>query len=119
MLQEEGASTEVTGTEVCSRADIMAEKGGRTSPEKEKPERSLLDGYFLWGGGGGVGISKGKGMRERARRGTEDGVNDVVCDLEVGFEVLSKGDVKVFELFGEALRLDQYARTLGSGSCES
>ena len=38
MLQEEGASTEVTGTEVCSSADIMAEKGGRTSPEKLKPD---------------------------------------------------------------------------------
>ncbi len=105
MLQEEGASTEVTGTEVCSRAEIMAEKGGRTSPEKEKPERGLLDRLYslCWG------WRVGKVVKGRGRGSTEDGVNNVVCGLEVGFEVLGKGDVEVFELFSEALRLYQYA----------
>lgn len=38
ILQEEGVSTEVTATEVCSRAVIIAENGARTSPEKLKPK---------------------------------------------------------------------------------
>lgn len=37
MFQEEGASIEVTGTEVDSNAEITAEKGSRISPEKLKP----------------------------------------------------------------------------------
>jgi len=51
ILQEEGASTDVTGTVVCSRADIIAENGGRTSPEKLKPS-GVLDSYLKgakWG----------------------------------------------------------------------
>jgi hypothetical protein len=37
MSQEEGASTDVTGIEVDSRAEITPRKGSRTSPEKLKP----------------------------------------------------------------------------------
>ena len=39
MFQDEGASTDVTGTEVSSRAEMMEGKGSRTSPEKENPDR--------------------------------------------------------------------------------
>jgi hypothetical protein len=37
IFHDEGASTEVTGTVVSSRALMTAGKGSRTSPEKEKP----------------------------------------------------------------------------------
>lgn len=37
MFQDDGASTEVTGFFVSSRALITARKGSRTSPEKLKP----------------------------------------------------------------------------------
>lgn len=38
MSQEEGASTDVTGIVVASRAEMTAGKGSRTSPEKLNPE---------------------------------------------------------------------------------
>lgn len=38
MFQEEGASTDVTGTEVVERASMTEGKGSRTSPENEKPK---------------------------------------------------------------------------------
>ena len=37
IFHEDGASTEVTGTEVLSNASITAGNGSRTSPEKLKP----------------------------------------------------------------------------------
>jgi hypothetical protein len=37
IFQEEGASTDVTGSLVSSKACITAGKGSRTSPEKENP----------------------------------------------------------------------------------
>jgi len=37
MFHEDGASTEVTGTVVLSKASITGENGSRTSPEKLKP----------------------------------------------------------------------------------
>lgn len=37
MFHDEGASTEVTGSFVSSRALITAGKGSRTSPVKENP----------------------------------------------------------------------------------
>lgn len=39
MFHEEGASTDVTGTEDDSRAEMIAGKGSRISPEKLKPAR--------------------------------------------------------------------------------
>jgi hypothetical protein len=53
MLQDDGASTDVTGIDVSSRARMTAGKGSRTSPEKENP---------------GDGVSIGE------RRGESDGV---------------------------------------------
>jgi hypothetical protein len=41
MFHDEGASTDVTGSFVSSRALITAGKGSRTSPEKENPVESL------------------------------------------------------------------------------
>ena len=41
MSQEEGASTDVTGTVVDSRAEMTAGKGSRTSPEKLNPSSML------------------------------------------------------------------------------
>jgi hypothetical protein len=38
ILQEDGASTEVTGSFVSSRAWMTAENGSLTSPEKLKPD---------------------------------------------------------------------------------
>jgi hypothetical protein len=38
MFQDEGASTDVTGMEVCSIAWITGGKGWRISPEKLKPK---------------------------------------------------------------------------------
>ncbi len=81
ILQEEGASTDVTGTVVCSRADIIAEKGGRTSPEKLKPS-GVLDSY----------LKGGKMVREN----TKDGVNYMVRALEVRFEILRERDIEIF-----------------------
>jgi len=37
MFQDEGASTDVTGIFVFSRAAMTAGNGSRTSPENEKP----------------------------------------------------------------------------------
>jgi len=37
MFHDDGASTDVTGREVFSKAAITAGNGSRTSPEKEKP----------------------------------------------------------------------------------
>jgi hypothetical protein len=42
MFQDEGASTDVTGNFVSSRALITAGKGSRTSPENENP------GFISW-----------------------------------------------------------------------
>lgn len=82
ILQEEGASTDVTGTVVCSRADIIAENGGRTSPEKLKPS-GVLDSYLK--GGGKMG-----------KENTKDGVNYMVRALKVRFEILREGDIEIF-----------------------
>lgn len=43
MFQDDGASTEVTGSLVCSMALITAGKGSRTSPEKLKPTNNECD----------------------------------------------------------------------------
>jgi hypothetical protein len=37
IFHEDGASTEVTGTDVFSKASMTGENGSRTSPEKLKP----------------------------------------------------------------------------------
>lgn len=39
MFQDEGASTDVTGIRLSSKARITAGKGSRTSPENENPEK--------------------------------------------------------------------------------
>lgn len=41
MSQDDGASIDVTGTVVDSRADMTPGKGSRTSPEKLKPLNML------------------------------------------------------------------------------
>ena len=55
MLQEEGASTEVMGMEVSSRAEITVVKGGRGSPENEKPEDLRSIGGRSFGSEGRIG----------------------------------------------------------------
>ena len=44
MLQDDGASTDSTGTSVLSMAIIGSLKGSRTSPEKLKPEKGEFRG---------------------------------------------------------------------------
>ena len=61
MLQDDGASTDVTGMDVSSRARMTAGKGSRTSPEKENP---------------GDGFSIGK------RKGESDGVMEQIWERD-------------------------------------
>jgi hypothetical protein len=82
MFHDEGASTDVTGIEVSSRAWMIAGKGSRTSPEKENPGRGALV----------VNVERG------GKRQTEDSVDDVVRFFEGGREVFCERDVQVFEL---------------------
>jgi hypothetical protein len=42
MFHEEGASTARTGVLVDSSAEMTAEKGSRTGPEKEKPNMASI-----------------------------------------------------------------------------
>jgi len=42
MFQDEGASTEVTGSGVSCKALMTAGNGSRISPEKENPRRLLV-----------------------------------------------------------------------------
>jgi len=73
IFHDEGASTDVTGTVVSSRALMTAGKGSRTSPEKEKPLGDVKKGEW------NQGDRKGTGNGDWKDRRTEDGVNDVVC----------------------------------------
>jgi hypothetical protein len=45
IFHEDGASTEVTGTEVLSKASITGGNGSRISPEKLKPENGKMTDY--------------------------------------------------------------------------
>lgn len=81
MLQDDGASTDSTGTLVSSIAMIGSLKGSRTSPEKLKPdEREFGDEYWSFGSN------------------TEYGVHHMVCSLQGLSEVVGKWDVQVFQL---------------------
>ena len=44
MFQDEGASTDVTGTDVVVRASMIKEKGSLTSPAKLNPSQVSLRG---------------------------------------------------------------------------
>lgn len=46
MFHEEGASTDVTGTEDDSRAEMMVGNGSRISPEKLKPAHWIRLGSY-------------------------------------------------------------------------
>jgi hypothetical protein len=46
IFQDEGASTDVTGSLVSSRALMTAGKGSRTSPENEKPLGRIRVGFW-------------------------------------------------------------------------
>lgn len=63
MFQDEGASMDVIGKGVCSRREMMAGKGARISPEKEKPVQ--LTSEMGWFGGEG----KTEGASESMRKG--------------------------------------------------
>ena len=83
MFHEDGASTEVTGREVCSNAAITAGNGSRTSPEKENP---------IWLSVWAVSRTSHTGER------TEDSVNDMVRLLERGGKVVGEWYGKILEL---------------------
>ncbi len=87
MFQDDGASTEVTGMRVSSRARITAGKGSRTSPEKEKP------GHF----------SETAGYEGSVESQTEDGVNDVICFFYCSGEIICEWNIEVFKLSRETL----------------
>jgi hypothetical protein len=70
MFQDEGASTARTGILVVSMASITLGKGSRTSPEKEKPG---LVSLF---------------QTQRGDVDTEDGIDDQICPVERGEEVV-------------------------------
>ena len=82
MFHDDGASTDVTGILVSSRARITAVNGSRTSPEKEKP----------------VFVSPKVGVGWKRKGFTEDGVDDVVCFFESTGEILREWNGEVAEL---------------------
>lgn len=75
MFQDEGASTDVTGTEVFFISSMTAEKGSRTSPVKLKPDVVVI-----------VRTWETKGARGGVFLGvhTKDGIHDVVCLIQGG-----------------------------------
>ena len=87
MFHDEGASTDVHGMDVSSKARMTAGKGSRTSPEKENPDLGL----------------EGSGVKRRRR--TKDSVDYVICFFESGMKVLCEWDVEVFELGRETLKM--------------
>ncbi len=52
MSQEEGASTDVIGMEVFSRAEMTAGKGSRRGPLKEEPKMASAMWSVSWGAEG-------------------------------------------------------------------
>jgi hypothetical protein len=90
ILQEDGASTEVTGSFVSSRAWMTAENGSLTSPEKLKPmlSRQRSPGH----------------TRRPPRIRTEDGIHNVVSGLQGVGEIIDEGDLEIFQLLGKPLR---------------
>lgn len=75
--QEDGASTEVMGSFVSSRALITAGNGSRTSPEKLKP----------------CGDKHYDVMTIRIQNLTKDGIHDVICRFHSRHEVVHKCDL--------------------------
>ena len=90
MFHDDGASTDVTGRSVSSRARMTAGNGSLTSPEKLNPEREVSSH-----------LTRGKDKEKVHKRGlqTEDGVYDVICRLQGIGEIVGKRDVEVLELF--------------------
>lgn len=81
MFQDDGASTEVTGTLASSMARITAGNGSRTSPEKLKP---AIDKYT-------VAVP-----HTILRRRTKNGIDDVVGGLDGCWKVLHERHLEVF-----------------------
>ena len=94
MSHDEGASTEVTGTLVSSKARITPGNGSRTSPEKLKPvhHKSAMYNY-----------QDSRGLRSDERMFTENRINHMIGLSQSGGEIVNEGHIEVFELFGKAL----------------
>ena len=78
---EDGASTEVTGILVSSRAWMTAGKGSRTSPEKLNPINALALSHDI---------------AQEACVQTENGIHNVVSRRQSGGEVVNKGYFEIF-----------------------
>lgn len=89
--QDDGASTEVTGTLASAMAWMTAGNGSRTSPEKLKPTPNSV-------------AIPGRRQRRAGKTRTEDGIDNMIGRLQCGREIIDKGDVEIFQLLGEALR---------------
>jgi len=87
MSQDEGASTEVTGSLVSSMALITAGNGSRTSPEKLNPAEVH---------------SQRTRQHQRKDDGsppTEDGIKDMVSLSHGSWEVVGEWNIQVLQLF--------------------
>lgn len=96
MSHDDGASTDVTGTFVSSRARITAGNGSRTSPEKLKPYKMVSV----------------RPCRHNIAQ-TKDSIDDMIIGSQRFGEIVDKRDVEIFELFGKALdqTLTAYTKT--------
>ena len=94
MFQDDGTSMDVIGIGVCSRREMMAGKGGRISPEKEKPAQfDVWDALFWW-----KRVRCGGWGEDGERVHTEDGVDDMTSGFQIRFEVFREGDVELLKL---------------------
>lgn len=84
MFHEEGASTDVTGTELVANASMIIENGSLTSPVKLKP--ALEWAPTLLYKACELGYS------------TEDGINHMVWSVESWLKVVCEGNIKIFQL---------------------
>ena len=80
MLQEEGASTDVTGNNVFLIASMTEGNGSRTSPEKLNPE---VNQQQLW---------------QQNDRRTEYGINHMMRFIHSRGEIVRERDLKVLQL---------------------
>ena len=88
MFHDEGASTDVTGTDVVVRASMITEKGSLTSPAKLNPSwvsvRSNVCVLF-------------------EHIPTENGINDMISVAESCVEFIREGNVQILQLRGQSL----------------
>ncbi len=101
MFQDDGASTEVTGTFVSSNALMTAGNGSRTSPEKLKPDplpkpcrQQSNSASFKF-----RNVSSISSEREaRNSRRTKNSINNMISRLKSLREVVDKGDIQILQL---------------------